>query len=395
MRLFLLTLHKRLELMSKFITLIILFSILPFFHYSQIAVRKFDNKSFSFNNQDSVFNINTDCYNSAFGYFLSDTNTLEINQGLIISTGKICSIIGPNNENNESSVLNYTPQSSWFELNNKYDVCIVEFDYITLEDTLKFNIQFGSEEYPEYVNSDYSDFFGIFLSGNEFQSPKNIAKINNEAISINSINNSLNNNLYIDNTSNHLDIAFDGLTKKITFKENITSNLKYHVAFVINDVGDKTFDSGVFIETASKNFTPDSLDSIKCSNSNNYPEKTNPEPIKISYQYVYPHPVESSFNFIIDEYSIFEGITDTASLNENFILTYKVINELGNTVLSGEFSYNDLVFFDGQIFSKNQIDISNKRNGFYFLELQSKVKDGYYFNYSFISEKQFIKFLKI
>ena len=84
MRLFLLTLHKRLELMSKFITLIILFSILPFFHYSQIAVRKFDNKSFSFNNQDSVFNINTDCYNSAFGYFLSDTNTLEINQGLII-----------------------------------------------------------------------------------------------------------------------------------------------------------------------------------------------------------------------------------------------------------------------------------------------------------------------
>ena len=80
--------------MSKFITLTILFSLFSFFNYSQLAVRKFENKSFSFNDQDSVFNIQVDCDSRAFGYFLSDTNTLEINQGLVLSTGELCSLIG-------------------------------------------------------------------------------------------------------------------------------------------------------------------------------------------------------------------------------------------------------------------------------------------------------------
>jgi len=46
-----------------------------------------------------------------------------------------------------------------------FDASILEFDFIPQSDTLKFNYIFGSEEYPEYVNSGYNDVFGFFISG--------------------------------------------------------------------------------------------------------------------------------------------------------------------------------------------------------------------------------------
>lgn len=378
--------------MSKFITLTILFSLFSFFNYSQLAVRKFENKSFSFNDQDSVFNIQVDCDSRAFGYFLSDTNTLEINQGLVLSTGELCSLIGPNIGEGSNDTLGYISQSNWYNTLDKYDVCIVEFDYITLKDSVKFNFQFGSDEYPEFVNSEFKDFFEVYLSGNEFQEPKNIAKINSLYISINSVNSSVNSDIYIDNTSNYLNIEFDGLTKKIAVKEKITPNLTYHLAFVIGDDGDAVYDTGVFIETIAENFTPDSLDYLKCATVfDSTVIKTNP-PI------IFPNPVMFYFSFAVNEgkFSDLTNITDSSSFYENFILTYKVWDELGNEILSEDLQYDELVFENGFIRSKKIIfeNVFKLRSGIYFLELQSKVTGSGFFNYSYVSEKQFVKFIK-
>lgn len=41
----------------------------------------------------------------------------------------------------------------------------VQFDLLPGFDTVLFNVAFGSEEYPEYVNSSYVDGFGIYLNG--------------------------------------------------------------------------------------------------------------------------------------------------------------------------------------------------------------------------------------
>ena len=40
-----------------------------------------------------------------------------------------------------------------------------EFDIIPSGDSLKFNFVFGSEEYNEWVGSQYNDVFGFFISG--------------------------------------------------------------------------------------------------------------------------------------------------------------------------------------------------------------------------------------
>lgn len=44
-------------------------------------------------------------------------------------------------------------------------VAVLEFDFIPTGDSISFRFVFGSEEYPEYVCSQYNDVFGFFLSG--------------------------------------------------------------------------------------------------------------------------------------------------------------------------------------------------------------------------------------
>ena len=46
-----------------------------------------------------------------------------------------------------------------------YDECIVEFDFIPDGDSIKFNYVFSSEEYEEFVCSNFNDAFGFFLTG--------------------------------------------------------------------------------------------------------------------------------------------------------------------------------------------------------------------------------------
>ena len=390
--------------MSKYITLTILFSFFSFINYSQLAVKEFENKSFSFNDQDSVFNIQVDCDSRAFGYFLSDTNTLEINQGLVLSTGKICSLIGPNLESGVSTNLSYVFQSNWHDSINGYDLCIVEFDYITLKDSVKFNIQFGSEEYPKFVNTIFADFFNIYLSGNEFQEPKHIAKISNENISVNSVNAAVNNNFYIDNSSKSLNVEFNGLTKKISVKEKITPNLKYHLTFVIGDVGDAINDSGVFIETFDENFIADSLNYVKCFSSDSS-FSTNPimeidsATIKFNPPSIFPNPCENSLSFAINDnslidISLFENEQFIYTFIDNFILTFKIRDELGKEILTEDLKFHELVFENGYIRPKKPIDASELKKGLYFLEIQSKVIDGDVYSYSYISKKHFFKFIK-
>ncbi len=46
-----------------------------------------------------------------------------------------------------------------------YDASMLEFDFIPESDTLHFKYVFGSEEYSDYVNSQFNDVFGYFVSG--------------------------------------------------------------------------------------------------------------------------------------------------------------------------------------------------------------------------------------
>jgi hypothetical protein len=88
--------------------------------------------------------------------------------GVLLSTGDGVAAIGPNNQGGLS--LGFPGGTGDADLSSlsgypTFDQAILEFDFIPNGDTLRFNYVFGSEEYAEYVCTQYNDVFGFFLSG--------------------------------------------------------------------------------------------------------------------------------------------------------------------------------------------------------------------------------------
>ena len=90
------------------------------------------------------------------------------------------------------------------------DACVLEFDFVPLGDSIRFNYVFSSEEYvPDYVCS-FNDVFAFFISGPGITGLKNIALIpnTNTPVSIFNVNNvpggacPNNPQYYIDNSTN-------------------------------------------------------------------------------------------------------------------------------------------------------------------------------------------------
>ncbi|NLA25508.1 MAG: hypothetical protein GX879_11140, partial [Bacteroidales bacterium] len=106
--------------------------------------------------------------NNAIGYFNNAIPGLDFEEGIIMSTGNIFDAPGPNNSGG-TSTSNYSGSDPHLQaLLPSYiinDATVLEFDFIPASNQLEFQYVFGSEEYPEFVNSDYNDVFAFFLSG--------------------------------------------------------------------------------------------------------------------------------------------------------------------------------------------------------------------------------------
>ncbi|MES2565918.1 MAG: choice-of-anchor L domain-containing protein [Bacteroidota bacterium] len=212
---------------------------------------------------------------SQIGQFSATANTnLGLTAGILISSGhaSTSSINGPQGPNNNTGTTTSfnnagDPDLNIISGNNTYDAGILQFDFIPTGDSLKFRYFFGSEEYPEFVNSSFNDAFGFFLtgpnpSGGTFTN-KNIALIpgTTTGVSINNVNASTNNTFYRSNTGNIINCEFDGLTKVMYALENVICGQTYHIKIAIADgglapFGDYTYDSGVFLEASSFSSLP-------------------------------------------------------------------------------------------------------------------------------------------
>ena len=215
-----------------------------------------------------ITNAQIQCGNGNSGTFVSSGTNLGIGSGIILSTGSVFNAIGPNDEPGQSANGTNCPYSADPQLtsivnNANYDGCILEFDIVPACSTLNINYVFASEEYPEYVNSQYNDVFGFFISGpnpsggnyNNF----NIARLpNGTQVAINNINNGTSNsgpcmncNYYVNNgngsTSGGATIQFDGFTTPLTAVANVVPCVSYHLKLAIADAGDCDWDSGVFL----------------------------------------------------------------------------------------------------------------------------------------------------
>ncbi len=214
--------------------------------------------------------------NISIGQFVGGEGSININDGIILSTGNIELAHGPN-LNNESTFsfdsISVDPDLRILSTSTLYDVTGIEFDFVPLNSRVTFKYVFASEEYCEFVGTAFNDVFGFFVSGpginGNFENDAiNVATLqgSNDDVSINTINHLLNEQFYVNNATNINStgdcgiteapaapqlIAYDGYTVPLTASFQVIPCETYHIRLVIGDVGDDLLDSAVFLETNS------------------------------------------------------------------------------------------------------------------------------------------------
>lgn len=221
----------------------------------------------------TVSNISYSGEASAIGRFSGNTN-IGLSEGIIITTGTINNVDGgPHGPNNSASAGvdnnagGYGPLTAQAGTQTQ-DAAILEFDFVPFSDSVKFNYVFASEEYPEFVCSDFNDAFAFYISGPGIVGQKNMALIPNSTtpITINTVNGGSvgasgsangcppgglsNTQYYVDNTNGQT-IQYDGFTTVLTAESKVECGETYHLVIAIADAGDGLYDSGIFLEANS------------------------------------------------------------------------------------------------------------------------------------------------
>jgi gliding motility-associated-like protein len=202
----------------------------------------------------TVSNAALNCGPSGAGTFSYTGANLGIANGILLTTGVATDPANPGTY--WCSVSNgniYTdPDLTSIEPSATNDVCILEFDFVPMCNSLSVTFVFGSEEYPTFVGS-FNDAFGIFITGPNpgggTYSAVNMGTLpNGTPVSINNVNATTNSAYFVDNyTSPNSTIAFDGYTIPVTATKAVVPCSTYHLKIGIADAGDEMYDSGVFV----------------------------------------------------------------------------------------------------------------------------------------------------
>jgi hypothetical protein len=197
-----------------------------------------------------IMNVKFTGANQAAGTFTGGTGAgLGIESGVILSSGAISNVIGPNTQTGASTSLGTPGDPDLDALIAPYktnDATILEFDFIAESSNFAIQYVFGSEEYKEYVGSPYNDVFGFFLDG---QNIAYVAGSSSQLVSINSINHIENSAYYIDNPTNSgaFNTELDGFTTVLLATAQVTPGAQHHIKLAIADASDSILDSVVVL----------------------------------------------------------------------------------------------------------------------------------------------------
>lgn len=146
-----------------------------------------------------------------------------------------------------------------------HDAISLEFDFVPLGDSIRFNYIMSSEEYTTGTVCVFNDAFGFFITGPGITGTQNIALIpgTSTPVTISNVNNITtascvsNPQYYVDNVTN-VYFIHEGHTTVFTAIARVQPCETYHLKLVIADRGDHLWDSGVFLQ--AKSLTSNAID---------------------------------------------------------------------------------------------------------------------------------------
>jgi gliding motility-associated-like protein len=225
----------------------------------QNAVNLVNNVFVQQNSGVTVSNIQFTGAPQSIGFFNGQNSNIGLASGIIMTTGSLGIAVGPNNKpdaGDDNNRPGYGPLSNIVG-NQTFNASVLTFNFVSESDVVEFRYVFGSEEYPEYVGSQYNDVFAFFISGPGISGNQNIALIpgTNQPVTINNVNAGSFAQFFVNNgdgvTSGGATVQYDGFTRPLTARANVIPCQTYVLTMAIADVKDAFFDSGVFLEASS------------------------------------------------------------------------------------------------------------------------------------------------
>ena len=213
-----------------------------------------------------ITNLQLNCPPGAYGTFDGGPGAVNIDGGIILSTGFAADAEGPNTLDGS---INFPGQDANTPIGSPgdaqltaaanvstVDACILEFDVYAPTDLLTFRYVFMSEEYLEFVGSQYNDVFGFWIRGPGILDGTTDSLISSipgttTPITVSTVNNTTNSSYYINNPAGEVGTAYDGYTTLLTSSAPVTPCNTYHLRMAVADGIDQFFDSGVLIEEGS------------------------------------------------------------------------------------------------------------------------------------------------
>lgn len=187
----------------------------------------------------------------ASGTFSGGTGILGFENGIVLTTGTAGVVVGPNNIGNAGTNNGAagTPLIS-----DSFNAAILSITFVPTGNQVFFNYVFGSEEYNEFVGSQFNDAFRFLVND------VNYAFIpgTNTPVEINNVNNTSNSQFFRNNTGATINTQLDGLTTVFSFSAPVNPGVANTLQIVIADRGDSNLDSAVFIQAGTFSTQPPS-----------------------------------------------------------------------------------------------------------------------------------------
>lgn len=175
--------------------------------------------------------------------------------GVILSTGRVRDFTNSSGSTNTNVRGNTSRNTNGDDNNpdfnaaagtNTYDAAYLDIDFIPTSSVMTMQFVFSSEEYPEFQNSVYQDFVGVWVNGAQVD-----LSIGDGDADPGNVNSNSNANLYNDNTSDQFNTEMDGFTVTMTLKMTVVPNQINSIRIGVADVGDSSYDSNLLIAADS------------------------------------------------------------------------------------------------------------------------------------------------
>ncbi len=206
---------------------------------------------------------------NAVGSFSGGSGIVGIDQGLVLSSGDVTSIVGPNlldDTSTNNDLLGDADLDALIPGYSTFDATVLEFDFTCSQPTvMSFQYVFASEEYNEWVNSPFNDVFGFFLNGVNIAITPAACSAPGIPVAINNVNcgnpysllgGGPNCDCYrnndLDDAGGLINTEMDGLTQVFYATATIQPGTN-HMKLAVADAGDHILDSNVLL--ACQSFT--------------------------------------------------------------------------------------------------------------------------------------------